>query len=222
MIGVMAIVAVALIFALFLRGGGDTKKEHTGGVFPQPKATSGQPARDAEVAPEEGLARMEPGLTPSDPGASNSMPAMTIGSLPPSFQPQQRLKEAAFAAEAVDPDFRNRSIRLISASLAAIKPGVADAQIECKSSICRVELTSNDVATSQEHRRRFAIWFDELSRLGFSSMGSEVSPNGHTTLSYLFTKSMPLNAQLPAELPPEMAESFKQALRVIDKPQGHK
>lgn len=162
--------------------------------------------------------RAHSGSAPSGSVAPNSSAAMpiAIGTSPPNFQPSQRAKEAAFAAEALDPGWRHQKLQELSASLAVIEHEVESAQIDCRSSMCRVELVSRNTETLEEQSDRLKVWFEEVKRRGFQRMDSEFLPDGTTSLSYLFTKPMSLIAQLPLELNPEIIESFAQALRTND------
>src|SRR5690606_24402382 len=67
---------------------------------------------------------------------------IAIGTSPPNFQSGQRAKEAAFAAEHLDPEWRDQKFLDLSASLAVMAKEVESAQIDCRSSICRVELVA--------------------------------------------------------------------------------
>jgi len=175
-----------------------------------------------------------PGFDSVSHGASmrNDAPApdasvrMTIGSSPPNFEHKQQGREAAFIAESLDPDWRHQMFQELSASLSVIEEGVASAQIDCKSVTCRVELVSSDAETREERMGRLKTWFQEIRGLGFTRVDTGFSPDGTTSLSYLSTKPLSVPSQLPKEFPPEVAESFRQALRdneqqLITGPEGN-
>ena len=119
--------------------------------------------------------------------------------------------EAAFAAELVDEEWSGRKEREIAESLS----GVSAPAIECRTSICRVELTWID-SEAEESRgqftQRIARWTQEVSRRGgFAQADTDFRPDDPRTVSYFSVK--PLMGQLPPWLSPEAADAFRQCLR---------
>jgi hypothetical protein len=119
----------------------------------------------------------------------------------------------AFADEAVDPEWQAKKRKELTESLAAIENELASAQIDCRSTICRVELVARNAESPQDQARRLAAWGEEVRRRGFVRMDSEFFPNGTTSLSFLSSRPIPTEAQLPPEFPPEVVESFRKGMQ---------
>jgi hypothetical protein len=146
-------------------------------------------------------------------GSAKATRSLVVGNSPPSSTYKSGLREAAFVSEAVDPDWRHRMFEELSARLAVIEQGIESAQIDCRSATCRVELVSRVAETREERMTRLKLWFQELKELGFNRADTEFSANGTGSLSYVAIKPVNATAELPPEFPPEVAESFRQALR---------
>jgi hypothetical protein len=171
-------------------------------------------AEDSLLAPKDPKASGAHGMSASNTSvAPSSSVKMVIGTSPPNFNHKQRVKEAAFDAEELDPDWRHQMFQELSASLAVIEQGMVSAQIECKSTTCRVELVSKVPESREERTSRLKVWFQEIKQLGFHRVDTEFSSEGTASLSYLSTRPVNAAAQLPPEFPPEVADSFRRALR---------
>lgn len=187
----------------------------TRGAGPHPRPDGGDGIQALNAAPVATSNAFDSSAS-SGPAASSFSVPIILGTSPPNFQSAQRAKEAAFAAERLDPEWRNQKFQELSASLAAIAHEVESAQIDCRSSMCRVELVSRKAETLEEQSSRLKVWFEEVKQRGFQRIDSEFLSDGTTSLSYLFTNPVSLTAQLPLEFDPEMIESFAQALRAND------
>lgn len=139
---------------------------------------------------------------------------MLIGTSPPNFFITPSSQNAAFTAEEIDPEWRQKMFEEISSRLSVIEEGLESAQIDCRSSTCRVELVAKQPGTTQEWiKERLEVLFRETRQLGFNVANTEFIPGGTTTLSYLTTTRPGSAPALPPGLPPGFAESFQQSIQ---------
>jgi hypothetical protein len=122
--------------------------------------------------------------------------------------------EADFDAEPVDVEWSTLKRNEIIGSLAAFESEVHSAQIECRSLTCRVELTSTNLESPDEQRQRTSLWARQvLEESGFVREDTRFYSDRFTTLSYFTMKPWNNGLELPPEIPEEVAESFRQAMR---------
>ncbi|MEO6080218.1 MAG: M56 family metallopeptidase [Steroidobacteraceae bacterium] len=128
---------------------------------------------------------------------------------------------AEFASESVDEEWSSRKRNEIIESMTLLEGVVSTAQIDCRSSSCRVELKWPKPATeeSEDQRRqrenRIAMWAQEVSkRSGFLRGDTGWVASQSSSLSYFTMKPISSRpwAEIPRELSPEAAESFTQTL----------
>lgn len=120
------------------------------------------------------------------------------------------LSEAAFAAELVDEEWSGTKEKEIEESLS----GISDSAVECKASICRVELTWENLGEEEsweQFTQRIAKWTQEVSRrAGFAQADTDFRPDDPRTVSYFSVK--PLMGRLPPGLSPAAADAFGECL----------
>lgn len=168
------------------------------------------PVAGPQAEPEAATHAAEPEGAPEV--AQAQRPALVIGTSPLSAPTGQRSRAAAFAAEPVDPDWREMKWSQLAASLKVIEEDLRSAQIDCRSTMCTLELVTAESLGSREHSellRRFA----EVARDGGSMrMDTVFLPDGFTSMTYLSTNPG-AGASLPPDMPAGVADSFRAAIR---------
>lgn len=144
---------------------------------------------------------------------ATSAPYIGNGSPSQSLSGQMKRLDAQFAAEPVDREWSSAKRKQLVDSLSVIEGKISSAQIDCRSLTCRVELRSVESESPDQQSKRNALWADEvIKRTGFLRGDTEFFPDQFTSLSYFSMKPWG-TLQLPPEIPPEVAESFRQSLR---------
>lgn len=127
---------------------------------------------------------------------------------------------AEFASESVDEEWSSRKRNELIDSLTVLEGMVSTAQIDCRSSSCRVELKWPDPATAEsedqqrQRNQRIGMWAGEVMKgSGFLRGDTDFGANRPTSLSYFTMKPLSRRAELPPGLSPEAAESSRRSMR---------
>jgi hypothetical protein len=154
---------------------------------------------------------------PDSPG-SHAISTIFISPAPTAYLSQKTRAEADFGVEPVDNAWSSRQWNEIKGSLALMEEVVSSAQIDCRSSTCRVELRWRDpyslakYDSRDKHIQRIGVWQNEvMKRSGFLQGNTEFLADQFTSLSYFTVKPVPKQPELPPEFPPEAAEIFMRA-----------
>ena len=213
-VAIIALVTLVMIFA-FLRTNelGETELSEAPDSLRQIEVTpTFQSATFAADADNDAVTQFEVGIS-TDPYET---PGASVA--PPTVSPVlMKSAEAAFAEEHEDQEWSSRMWREMIETINVIEGGVSNAEINCRSSTCRVELVWGRTVTDEgQYLERIAAWEKGVLALGeFRSGRSEFFPESATSLSYFSKKGLTevVSSGLPPEIPLEFRMSFRQALR---------
>jgi hypothetical protein len=170
-----------------------------------------QAAAIVPVTEYDAIGELEAGVS------SESSEMLSASAVPPFVSPiLMKSAEAAFAEENKDEEWSTRAWREVVETIDLVEGGLSQAQIDCRSSTCRVEMVWGRVVTDEDqYLETIASWEKAVLRTGvFRSGRTEFFPERATSLSYFSTKGLTdtFSSTLPPEIPPEAAESFRQSL----------